>query len=127
MHQPKESVSLGLPTVESNASKTPVKTLAMASKVVSPLRFSPRLRKRFSLHSLLKTTMDSTSSDSVSSREGKGNAIPKTPDSKKPQGLRSSPRLLKRRSFSCIGFSSTASSEKHQRTRSQIQGLTEYV
>lgn len=71
----------------------------MSVAAVTPLRVSPRRKKRFSLHSLLSTANES---DQVIP----SNQEPVTPI-RQYMATRSSPRLkLKKRSFSCIGFSS---------------------
>ena len=62
----------------------------------SPPRFSPSLKKRFALHSLLTSVCSNDSQ--------KGNKTGTTLNPTKT-AVRSSPRLLKKRSFSCIGFS----------------------
>lgn len=66
----------------------------------SPVRVSPRRRSRFSLHTLL------TSTETPNSKKSKV----LTP--KKDEPVRSSPRLLKKRSFSCIGFSNSVRLER---------------
>ena len=79
--------------------KTPQK-LTVAD--VSPLRFSPRHKRKFSLHNLLTTTKECDQNEDISLKRQK----PTTPTRQIMAPTRSSPRLLKKRSFSCIGFSS---------------------
>lgn len=87
-----------IPCKETVVKKTPQK---MSSAALSPLRFSPRHKKKFSLHSLLNTAKGfDQKEDSLPSGQR-----PTTPK-EKLIATRSSPRLLKQRSFSCIGFSS---------------------
>lgn len=92
-----------LATEAMETSTTPVKDTQDTVKE-SPLRFSPRRRKRFPLHTLLAKTTTRTEGDSSS------NSKALTPKSKGEVPVRSSPRLLKKRSFSCIGFSNSLSS-----------------
>ena len=73
----------------------------MSFAAVSPLRFSPRQKKKFSLHSLLTTAKECDRKKERSPSRQR----PTTPK-EKLMASRSSPRLLKKRSFSCIGFSS---------------------
>lgn len=88
-----------IPSKETAIKKTPQK-LFLAT--VSPLRFSPRQKKKkFSLHSLL-TTAKECGQNEQSSPNRQRLTTPK----EKLLATRSSPRLLKKRSFSCIGFSS---------------------
>lgn len=83
---------------ETVVKKTPQK---MSFATVSPLRFSPRQKKKFSLHSLLTTAKECDQKTERSPSRPR----PTTPR-EKLLATRSSPRLLKKRSFSCIGFSS---------------------
>ena len=82
---------------ENSVEKTPQKLTFAA---VSPLRFSPRHKKKFSLHSLLATAKHCNQKEEGLARHPK----PTTP-TRQHMATRSSPRLLKKRSFSCIGFS----------------------
>lgn len=84
---------------QTNALESPQK-LNFAS--VSPLRFSPRHKKKFSLYSLLATSVECDQKKESLPRRQK----PTTPTQQRRASIRSSPRLLKKRSFSCIGFSS---------------------
>lgn len=63
---------------------------------VSPLRFSPRHKRKFSLHGLLNTTKECEEMTQVDQK------VSTTTRS----SIRSSPRILQKRSFSSIGFSS---------------------
>ena len=85
--------------LESPARKTPQKLTFAA---VSPLRFSPRHKRKFSLHSVLSTAKECDQKEDSSQKPHK----PTTPKRQIKAPTRSSPRLLKKRSFSCIGFSS---------------------
>lgn len=87
-----------VPSKETVIKKTPQK-LFLAT--VSPLRFSPRQKKKFSLHSLL-----TTAKGCGQNKQSSPNRIRPTTPKEKLLATRSSPRLLKKRSFSCIGFSS---------------------
>ncbi|XP_001628252.2 treslin [Nematostella vectensis] len=85
------------PDTESPA-KTPTKTVTDTPVKESPVKFSPTgKRKKFSLHALLSQPL-----------------VPSPPRRKiqrspgRVTSLRSSPRLLQRRSFSCIGFVNSA-------------------
>ena len=82
-----------------SSKKTPQK-MSFAT-TVSPLRFSPRQKKKFSLHSLLTTAKECDPKEKRLMSLDK----PTTPNEKR-LATRSSPRILKKRSFSCIGFSS---------------------
>ena len=82
-----------------SSKKTPQK-MSFAT-AVSPLRFSPRQKKKFSLHSLLTTSKECDPKEKRLTSLDK----PTTPNEKR-LATRSSPRILKKRSFSCIGFSS---------------------
>ena len=82
-----------------SSKKTPQK-MSFAT-TVSPLRFSPRQKKKFSLHSLLTTAKECDPKEKRLTSLDK----PTTPNEKR-LATRSSPRILKKRSFSCIGFSS---------------------
>ena len=94
---PKKEPTAG--TDSGSSKKTPKKmSFAVA---VSPLRFSPRQKKKFSLHSLLTTAKECNPKEQRLTILHK----PTTPK-EKLLATRSSPRLLKKRSFSCIGFSS---------------------
>lgn len=80
-----------------SSKKTPQKISFAAA--VSPLRFSPGQKKKFSLHSLLAKECDP--------KEKRLTSLHKpTTTNEKRLATRSSPRILKKRSFSCIGFSS---------------------
>ena len=94
---PKKAPKVETDSVSSK--KTPQK-LSLAA-AVSPLRFSPRQKKKFSLHSLLTTAKEYDQKEKHLTILHK----PTTPK-EKLLASRSSPRLLKKRSFSCIGFSS---------------------
>lgn len=94
---PKKEPTAGTDSVSSK--KTPRKMSSAAA--VSPLRFSPRQKKKFSLHSLLTTAKECDQKEKRLPSVHK----PTTPK-EKLLATRSSPRLLKKRSFSCIGFSS---------------------
>ena len=83
--------------LESPARKTPQKLTFAA---VSPLRFSPRHKRKFSLHSVLSTAKECDQKEDSSQKPHK----PTTPKRQIKAPTRSSPRLLKKRSFSCIGF-----------------------
>ena len=101
---PKKEPMVGSDSIsakEAVVKETPQKKLP--SVAFSPLRFSPRQKKKFSLHSLL-----TTSKECDQKRESlPGRQKPTTPKRKLAStATRSSPRLLKKRSFSCIGFSS---------------------
>ena len=85
--------------MESPAKRTPQK-LTFTSD--SPLRFSPRHKRKFSLHSVLSTAKEIDQKEDRSQKPHK----PTTPKRQIRAPTRSSPRLLKKRSFSCIGFSS---------------------
>ena len=86
--------------IDSGSSKTTPQKMTFAV-AVSPLRFSPRQKKKFSLHSLLTTAKE------CDPKEKRLTSLHQ-PTSPKENRLatRSSPRLFKKRSFSCIGFSS---------------------
>ena len=64
------------------------------------LHFSPNIKKRFALHSLLTSVCSSDKKKKISQA-----GTP--PRQATTTAVRSSPRLLKRRSFSCIGFSTS--------------------
>ena len=82
-----------------SSKKTPQKMSFAAA--VSPLRFSPRQKKKFSLHSLLTTAKE------CDPKAKRLTSLHKpTTSNEKRLATRSSPRILKKRSFSCIGFSS---------------------
>ena len=83
--------------LESPARKTPQKLTFAA---VSPLRFSPRHKRKFSLHSVLSAAKECDQKEDSSQKPHK----PTTPKRQIKAPTRSSPRLLKKRSFSCIGF-----------------------
>ena len=86
-------------------------TQRLSSPALSPLRFSPRQKKKFSLHSLLTTSKecDRKKENTLSHQN------PTTPKHKfTSTATRSSPRLFKKRSFSCIGFSSVPFPEAHE-------------
>ena len=94
---PKKEPTAG--TDSGSFKKTPQKMSFAAA--VSPLRFSPRQKKKFSLHSLLTTAKECDEKEKHLTSLRK----PTTPKGRHLP-TRSSPRLLKKRSFSCIGFSS---------------------
>lgn len=91
--------------------KTPQK---LSSLALSPLRFSPRQKKKFSLHSLL-TTSKEHDQKKESSQSHQNATKPK--HKLTSTAIRSSPRLLKKRSFSCIGFSSVLSPEAREKRK----------